>query len=230
MNQAATRGTDRPEFMAVLGLLPPYTLDDVQKAYKARAREAHPDRGGANADFLRLREAYEQAQDYVKFIEGRRMWLAAQVEPYLQQQQIVAEIERRGGQVEIESIAWMERSFGDFATLAERLRGITLRNCADGDAFLKYLGVNGRQLRFLRKLDVGGSALGDSGLESLFELRTLARINLAGTRVTRAGIEKLAALPELEWINVAATSVGWWSRWRIQRRFPGLSIVAGGEI
>src|SRR5579872_2920574 len=108
MNQAATRGTDRPEFMAVLGLLPPYTLDDVQKAYKARAREAHPDRGGANADFLRLREAYEQAQDYVKFIEGRRMWLAAQVEPYLQQQQIVAEIERRGGQVEIESIAWME--------------------------------------------------------------------------------------------------------------------------
>ena len=38
--------------MIVLGLLPPYSLDDVHKAYKAKALIAHPDRGGAAADFL----------------------------------------------------------------------------------------------------------------------------------------------------------------------------------
>jgi hypothetical protein len=211
MNQAASPGDTRPEFMVFLELLPPYNLDDVHKAYKARARALHPDHGGAPADFLKLQENYEQAQQYVKFQEGRRHWLATQVEPYLHQQEIVAEIERRGGR--------------DFATLAERLRGIRLRDSGDGDAFLKYLADKASQLRYLRYLDLAGSAVSDEGVAYLAGLRELARINLAGTRVTGEGLKTLTVLTQLEWINVAGVSIGWWTRLQLRRRLPGVELA-----
>jgi hypothetical protein len=225
MNQTASPGDTRPEFMIFLELLPPYNLDDVHKAYKARALTVHPDRGGATADFLKLQEHYQQAQEYVKFQEGRRHWLATQVEPYLHQQEIVAEVERRGGSAEVEGLGWMQRSFGDFATLAERLRGIRLRDSADGDEFLKYLADNASQLRYLRYLDLAGSAISDAGLEHLTTLRELARINLAGTRVTGTGLKRLAALPHLEWINVAGAPIGWWTKLQLRRRLPGVKLA-----
>jgi hypothetical protein len=225
MNPTASPGDTRPEFMVFLELLPPYNLDDVHKAYKARARALHPDHGAAPADFLKLQEYYEQAQEYVKFQEGRRHWLATQVEPYMHQQEIVSEIERRGGSAEVEGLDWMQRSFGDFATLAERLRGIRLRNSADGDEFLKYLGDHAPDLRYLRYLDLAGSAVSDAGLSHLATLRELARINLARTRVTGSGLRALAALPELEWINVAGVSIGWWTRLQLRRLLPGVEIA-----
>jgi len=194
MNQLVSPGDAHQEFIATLGLLPPYSVDDVHKAYKARAREVHPDRGGSTADFLKLQEAYTRAQEYAQFQEGRRNWLANQVEPYLHQQEVVAEVERRGGRVEIESLDWMARSFGDFAVLAERLRGITLRNCADGDEFLKFLAGSAKSLRYLVALDVAGSPVSDAGMKSLLELSGLERINLSGTRVTASGLGELAAL------------------------------------
>src|SRR5262245_53191249 len=149
MSQPLSPTDQRPEFMIYLGLLPPYSLEDLHKAYKARALDVHPDHGGSTADFLQLQENYSRAQEYVKFQEGRRNWLSAQVEPYLRQQEIVSEVERRGGQVEIETLDWMQRSFGDFASLAERLRGIKLRDAEDGDGFLKYLAENADHLKHL---------------------------------------------------------------------------------
>lgn len=226
MSQLQSPGDQRPDFMVFLGLLPPYSLDDVHKAYKARASAAHPDRGGSTADFVRLQETYEQAQEYVKFQEGRRGWLAAQVEPYLRQQELIAEIERRGGKVDIESLDWMERSFGDFAALADRLRQIILRDCPDGDAFLKYLSDNSKELRYLNELDLSGSTVTDAGLLSLAELRSLERIDLSKTRVTASGLEELAKLPQIEWINVWETSVGWWARWQYGRRHPQAKVLA----
>ncbi len=226
MTQLQSPGDQRPEFMVFLGLLPPYSLDDVHKAYKVRAQAAHPDRGGSTADFLKVQETYEQAQEYVKFQDGRRNWLAAQVEPYLHQQEIVAEIERRGGKVEIESLDWMERSFGDFAVLADRLRQITLRDNPDGDGFLKYLADSSKDLRYLNDLDVAGSSVTDAGLRSLAEVRGLERVNLSSTQVTAAGIQELANLPQIEWINVWGTSLGWWARWQFSRSFPDIELVA----
>src|SRR5258707_5777866 len=102
MNQLQSPPDERPEFMVYLGLLPPYTVDDVHKAYKARALAVHPDRGGSTADFLALQENYGRAQEYVRFQEGRRNWLSAQVEPDLRQQEIIAAVDVLGGQVEIE--------------------------------------------------------------------------------------------------------------------------------
>ena len=216
----------RPECMAYFGLLPPYTLEDVHKAYKARAREVHPDRGGSQSAFLQLQEAYEEAQAYATFLAGRRQWLSAQVEPYLQQQEIIDEVQRRGGRVVVEGVDWMNRSFGDFAVLAERLKSIELRNSNEADDLLRHLAQNRNALRYLRDLDLAGSAVSDAGLAHLTELRELRRINLARTRITESGAALLAALPELRQLNVAGTAIGWWARRRLARDLPGVSILA----
>src|SRR6478736_5926551 len=61
----------RPPFMSVLGLLPPLELEDVKAAYKAKALEHHPDRGGNPSQFIRVKDAYEQALEFVAF-QGSR--------------------------------------------------------------------------------------------------------------------------------------------------------------
>lgn len=219
----------RPEYMVLLGLLPPYTADDVHKAYKAKALRAHPDRGGSKEDFVKLQEAYEQAQEYVRFGEGRRQWLANQVEPYLRQQEIVQEVESRGGTVQVEKVEWMQRSFGDFATLTERLRAIILRDSADGDEFLKFLGSHAQHLRFLSRLDLRGSGITDTGLIQLRHLRGLHRLNLSRTKVSVRGLSVIRALPDLEWLNVAETGIGWFGRWRLGRIHPQVEVVANSN-
>ena len=40
------------EYMATLSLLPPYSLDDVKAAYRAKVLETHPDHGGTIAAIL----------------------------------------------------------------------------------------------------------------------------------------------------------------------------------
>jgi hypothetical protein len=216
----------RPEFMAFLGLLPPYVEEDVHKAYKARAIELHPDRGGSKEDFIRLQEAYENALDFVKFTEGRRLWLAKQVEPYLRQQEVIVEVERRGGTATVETVDWMQRSFGDFASLADRLRGIRLRNDPEGDAFVRSLAEAGKDLRYVVDLDLAGSRITDAGLVLVQNVRNVQRLNLARTQVTSNGLRVLQALGDLQWLNIAGTSVGWWARQTLKRTLPHVEIVA----
>ena len=216
--------------MVLLGLLPPYSADDVHKAYKARALVVHPDRGGSQADFLKLQDSYEQAQEYVRFREGRRHWMANQVEPYLQQQEIIQEVERRQGNVEVEQVKWMQKSFGDFATLADKLRSIDLRGSDDADGFLQFLIDRGSHLRFLTILDLSGSQVSDAGLRLLRHLPALHRVNLARTKVSASGLQQaLGDLRDLEWVNVGGTSIGRWSRWKLQRRFPNVQFVTQPE-
>jgi hypothetical protein len=59
--------------MVTLGLLPPYTREDVQAAYREKAKTTHPDSGGSAIDFKKLHEAYEQAQEYLKFHLNREV-------------------------------------------------------------------------------------------------------------------------------------------------------------
>src|SRR3990172_756548 len=86
----------RPDFMVALGLLPPYSAEDVKQAYLVKVKTAHPDHGGAAADFLRLQEAFEQATEYVQFRASRMDWLRAQLGNYVKQQLVVQELEGRG--------------------------------------------------------------------------------------------------------------------------------------
>jgi hypothetical protein len=44
----------------MLGIRPPASLDDIKSAYRRKALEAHPDRGGSPADFQAVEAAYRQ--------------------------------------------------------------------------------------------------------------------------------------------------------------------------
>lgn len=58
-------GSGRPEDYATLGLTPPVDPNDVKSAYRRRAREAHPDVGGSEAEFRNVNESYERLRDVV---------------------------------------------------------------------------------------------------------------------------------------------------------------------
>ena len=217
---------DRPSFMAILGLLPPYDLADVKAAYRDKVLAAHPDRGGDPADFLRLKQAYDQAVAYATFRGSRRAWIAAQVEPHLQQEEVIAEVLRRGGRVELERFAWMEKSWGDgFPLLAERLRHIYVRDMADGDRFLAFLTEH--QLPYLVGLDVAGSRVSEEGLRHLAGCKLIRWLDVSGTDVDCPALQSLLdGLPSLEWLNVRKTRLGWWGRRQLRRGRPRLRVVA----
>jgi hypothetical protein len=215
----------RPPFMATLGLLPPYTPEDIHAAYRDKAKTLHPDRGGTAAEFEKLHEAYQQAQEYITFHQARRQWLAGQVDRYTAQDRVVNEVRRLGGTTEVEELDWMKRSFGDFSVLTERLRGIRLHGRQDGDAFLKYLAENGSALSYLLWLDVSGSRISDGGLGELPALKSLRRLDVSRTPISAQALAVVKGLPDLEWINLAGTAIGRWARWRLRRSFPHLQVV-----
>ncbi|WP_435007700.1 J domain-containing protein [Tundrisphaera lichenicola] len=53
-----------PPWATVLGIAPPFSTERVRDAYRARSKSAHPDAGGTHVEFVRLREAFEEARDY----------------------------------------------------------------------------------------------------------------------------------------------------------------------
>jgi hypothetical protein len=216
--------------MAVLGLLPPYTLEDVKAAYRVKVLEVHPDRGGDPEDFIRLQGAYELALEHVASRGDRRAWIARQVDSHLRQEEIAAEVGRLGGVVLRESIDWLNRSFGDgFVSLADRIRLIRLHGVEAGDGFLAFLGKQPRRAPYLTELDVAGCRITDRGLGELAGYQMLRRLDVSGTSVTMQGLRALlSTLPELEWINVGGTKLSWWSRWRLRRAFPRVKIVNAG--
>ncbi len=86
--------------MAVLGLLPPYTDEDVKQAYWSKVKKLHPDHGGTAQEFRAFQEAYEQAKEYVRFRGDKRNWIAKHVDQYLAQESLTENVEgiRRGGE------------------------------------------------------------------------------------------------------------------------------------
>ena len=49
-----------PELYAALDLPPPPTVDDIEAAFRRKARECHPDHGGSDEAMARLIAAREQ--------------------------------------------------------------------------------------------------------------------------------------------------------------------------
>lgn len=49
-----------------LGLEAGASPDEVRSAYRSEVKEAHPDRGGTEAEFKQLREAYTTAKEYAE--------------------------------------------------------------------------------------------------------------------------------------------------------------------
>jgi hypothetical protein len=57
----AARSDHEPSIWSVLGLAARANLEEVKAAYRRRALELHPDRGGRAEDFRGLQTAYEEA-------------------------------------------------------------------------------------------------------------------------------------------------------------------------
>jgi len=225
------RPADRPhpECLTVLGLLPPVTLEDVKQAYLAKARTAHPDRGGDPAAFLRLQKAFEDANEYVKFKAGKLEWLASKIEAYAQQQEVVTETIERGGEVEMEEADWLESAFGDdFGRVADKLVTVRLHGPAADDVFAILLGFRAASLKDLAVLDLAGGALTDEGLLQLKELKGLRSLDLRGTAVGKLATEAPQWFEQLEFLGLPKGAVGLFGRMAMPRRVR-VEIGDGGK-
>jgi hypothetical protein len=197
-------------------------MSDVMTAFRLKALETHPDRGGTKADFMKIHDAYHQAVEFVRFGGDRRRWIADQVECHLRQQEVVAEVERLGGGTEFQEPDWMRPCVGDFVALADRLCVVKLQNTAADDAFLNFLGGPTPRAPYLTDLNLAGTRVTDKGLQELTGLSLLQRLDLSGTRVTKRGLGAVVEkLTSLEWVGVAGSGVGWLSRWRLHSLLNG---------
>jgi len=208
-----------PECLSILGLRPPLTLEDIKQAYMARAKTAHPDRGGDPQEFIRLQKAFDEATDYVKFKASKLEWLASKIDAYAQQQEVATETIERGGSIEMEETDWLRRSFGeDFGHVADKLVAVRLPNGRADDVFAILLGFRSDSLKDLAVLDLAGGPVTDEGLLQLKELKSLRHLDLRGTRVGKLAAEIPGWFENLEFLGLPKGALGMFARMTMPRR------------
>jgi hypothetical protein len=225
-NHAAGDTTDgRPAFAVALGLLPPYSMEDVKRAYLAKVKEAHPDRGGDRAAFDRIQHAYEQASAYLTFRGDRRQWIAARMEEYVAADGLVRTLRGMGADVETTMHDWVQQSFGDFAALTESILSIRVPASADVAAVLDAMVPERAVLGGLKRLEMAGCAVTDRLALQLRVFSGLTHLDLSHTLISEQALELVNWLRQLEEFPIEGTSIGWWARrklrWRLARRQLG---------
>jgi hypothetical protein len=208
----------RPEFMVTLGLAPPYAIEDVHQAYREKAKQAHPDRGGSTAAFNEIHQAFERAQEYLAFRGDRRAWIAGRMKHYMAVEDAIARLVKLGASVQAAAPEWLERSFGDFAQLTETAVLIRALDAPNGDALINALVEHHTALRELETLELPGCGVTDEAALRLGVFQQLKRLNLARTRVTNRVTALVDELPMLESLSLDGTAVSWWSRRRTASR------------
>jgi hypothetical protein len=206
---------ERPACMVTLGLLPPYTPEDIEKAYLAKIKIIRPDLGGDREAFYAVQNAYVQAKEYVKFRGDRRGWIAKRMDEYLAVQEVIEQLNRFGAVVESDSLDWLEKSFGDFAELSESVHGVTLNGAANGDDAIEYMVAHHPQLVELERLDLAGSVVSDAAVRQLGVFRHLSKLDLSRTPITWEALSIVEWLPELEEVIVEGTGLKWLTRRRL---------------
>jgi hypothetical protein len=215
------------EFLSVLGLTQPVTVEDVKQAYLEKAKTAHPDRGGDKQEFVRLQQAFEQATEYAQFKAGRMQWLTRWVEQYAEQQAVIDEIKALGGIVEVKADDTLTRSIGpDFATVLDRVVKIRLAGARVDDRTLLSVTSHRRVLAGLRHLELIDTSVSSVGLKNLQVFESLQHLDLSGTAVSELALDSLLAdLKQLETLNLSQTGVGWWARKKLRFTHRDLQIV-----
>jgi hypothetical protein len=204
--------------MVALGLLPPYTAEDVEKAYLRKLKDIRPDLGGDREAFYDLQNAYMLAKEYVKFHGDRSGWIARRMDEYLAVQEVIERLKRFGADVETDTLDWLKRSFGDFAELSESVLAVRLNGAANGDEVIEYLVEHHPQLMELRRLDLAGCVVSDAAVRQLSVFRRLAELDLSRTPISWEALHIAAWLPELEALRVDGTGVGWFARLRLAKQ------------
>jgi hypothetical protein len=214
------------EFLSVLGLTQPVTVEDVKQAYLEKTKTAHPDRGGDKQEFVRLQRAFEQATEYAQFKAGRMQWLTRWVEQYAEQQQVIDEIKALGGVVEVKADDNLTKSIGpDFATVLDRIVKIRLAGAKVDDNVLLNVASRRRVLAGLRHLELIDTSVSSVGLQNL-QFEGLQHLDLSGTPVSQHVLESLLAdLPQLETLNLSRTGIGWWPLTKLRLSHRDLTVV-----
>lgn len=215
----------RPDFLVKLGVLLPCSPDDVKQAYLSKVRSVHPDVGGTQAQFIELQQAFERATEYANFLVGRRKWLSAQVERYVEQEITVSQIQAAGGTVKFEHKDWLSREIGaDFAQVLDTIVELRWTGPDVGDEQIDFLVEQRNAFATLRALDLSQSQLTDAGVQALAPFANLERLNLSGTPITHHALAILESLPNLAWLNLRGTHVGSFRLYFYRRNFPELEI------
>jgi hypothetical protein len=189
---SAERRDETLEFLAVLGLSPPVTVEDVKQAYLDKAKSAHPDRGGDAAAFVRLHEAFEQATEYARFKASRMQWLSGWVEQYAELQQLIEQIKALGGQTDVDSEESLQQTIGaDFAAVMDRLTTVRLSGPQIDDAVLVQLAPMLRRQGGLRTLALTNTSVTSVGLRQLHRCESLRHLDLSGTKVSAQAVSAL---------------------------------------
>jgi hypothetical protein len=210
---------DRPQFAVVLGLLPPYSLEDVKRVYLAKVKDAHPDRGGDRANFDRIQLAYEQANEYLAFRGDRRQWIAARMDEYVAVEALLVRLRGLGADVETTMHDWVKRSFGEFANLTETIIGLKLSSASNAAELVDTLTAERAILAGLKTLALPGCGITDAQALQLRVHTALTRLDLGRNPISgRVAVALADWLPQLEVFDIAGTSVGWWPRQKINRR------------
>lgn len=221
---SATDG--RPDFLVRLGLLMPCSVEDVEAAYRDRAKRAHPDAGGSVDEFIQLQRDYENAREYARFHASRRGWLATVIERYAEQEEVVAEIRRRGGIVETKSNEWIAREIGaDFAQVLDKVEGVRLGGSRIKRPDVEWLAEQSRVLGGLHRLDLSGARIGNAAVPALTRFPTLHELNLSGTFVSDRSLRALAGIKTLRRVHLARTLVSVVGLLRLRQMRPDLEII-----
>lgn len=203
--------------MVVLGLNPPYAVEDVQAAYLDKAKSAHPDRGGTAAEFDALHQAFEQAKLFLEFRTDRRGWIAKAMDSYLLAEELIARLEKLGAEVTTNSIEWIKRSFGEFSQLTETITAVKLAN-APAEPLIQELKANKKLLTGLQTLELPGCTLTDAQVIQLKPFNQLRHLDLSNTPVGNDALMLVDWLPALETLLTDGTQISWFANWRVQRK------------
>ena len=196
---------DRPAFAVTLGLLPPYAMDDVKRAYLDKVKAAHPDRGGDRAAFDKIQRAFEEAGAYLKFRSDRRQWIAARMEDYLAVLSLAERLQALGAEVESDMLDWVRRSFGDFANLTESIVGIRLTDSQNVAELIDTMVREQAALPGLKRLSLAGCPVDNLLALELRVFKSLTHLDLSRTPITDRALTVVDFLPDLMALNVEGT-------------------------
>jgi VanZ family protein len=215
----------RPDFLVRLGVLLPCNEEDVKAAYRAKVMTAHPDRGGSVEEFRQVEEDYQSALHFAQIQVGRRHWLGAHVERYAAQEDLIAEIRKHGGEVELRSIDWLRSEVGeDFAHVFDTIYGVRFTGSNVTVRDVHFLCSQHTLLSGIKKLDLSGADIGNSSVALLHRLESISDLDLSGTFVSNSAAPLLAQMPMLRHVDLGQTFFGWWGRWRLRARRPDILV------
>lgn len=208
--ETVKRARRRRPFLERLGLSLPVTPDDVKQAFRAKVKQAHPDRGGDSQQFRELQAAFDEALSFAQRNGKRLPWIGVQMPLYIEQREIVQLVESWGGEVEVQHLDWLADTVGeDFTAIADRLVEINLSGRNVGDQHLLQLVKHAEGLQYLEVLRVANTQVTDAGMLKFAVASNLRYLDVTGTKVSRALRKQLAGLPQMRRVEGLESWLDW---------------------